>query len=641
MVEKKDSKTRYTAQDIKVLEGLEAVRKRPAMYIGDTSFRGFHHLLWEVIDNSIDEALAGYATKIEVILHNDGSAEVRDNGRGIPVDIHPSYNISALELVLTKLHAGGKFDTKAYKVSGGLHGVGISVVNALSEYLDVKIKRDGKIWHMRFKKGEKEKDLEIIGETKEIGTIIRFKPDKDIFKNLEFDYKYIKGRAKELAYLNKNLQITLEDRRTGKKETFVYNEGIVQYLDELVKYKQKVIERPIYFSERQEGAEVEIAFLYVLEDYNIIRGYVNNIHTIEGGTHITGFLQALTKTIKSYINHLKIKTKYEIEGDDIKEGLVAIISLKLPQPEFEGQTKTKLGSREGRTIVYNATSKHLEEYFDRHNDDLKKIIERVLKAAEARIAAKKARELVKRKSALESFDLPGKLSDCSTKDKEKAELFIVEGESAGGSAKLARDRNFQAVLPLKGKIINVEKNTMLKVLKNEEIRTLISAIGTGIGENFDINKLRYGKIIIMTDADVDGAHIRTLILTFFYRYLPKLIEEGRVYLALPPLYKIKTSNNEIYYVYSDKEKEELIKRLEKSNKKISEVQRYKGLGEMNPEQLWETTMDPKRRKLKRVEIEDAIEAEKMFTILMGEKVEPRKEFILENAPLLKIEELDI
>ncbi len=633
--------TRYSAKDIKVLEGLEAVRKRPAMYIGDTSFRGFHHLLWEVLDNSIDERLAGYTNKIKIILHEDGSAEVIDDGRGIPVDIHPTYKKSALEIVLTVLHAGGKFDTKAYKVSGGLHGVGISVVNALSEYLEVKVKRGGKIWYMKFQRGQKVEDLKVIGEAKDTGTSVRFKPDKEIFGNLEFDYKYIKARVKELAYLNKGLIIELEDKRTNKRESFKYEKGIEEYLEELTTYKNKILSSPIYFNGTHENSEIEVAFNYVLEDKSIIKGYVNNIYTIEGGTHITGFMQALNRLIKKYIEEMNIKVKHPIESEDIKEGLIAIISLKLPQPEFEGQTKTKLGSKEGRTIAYSLTLSKLEEYFDRNPSDIRKIIDRVIRAAEARIAAKRARELVKRKSALESFDLPGKLSDCSTKDKERAELFIVEGESAGGSAKLGRDREFQAVLPLKGKIINVEKNSMLKVLKNEEIKTLISAIGTGIGENFDMSKLRYGKIIIMTDADVDGAHIRTLLLTFFYRYLPKLIEEGKVYLALPPLYKIKDNKGNTYYVYTDKEKEEMIKRVEKEGNKVVEIQRYKGLGEMNPEQLWETTMDPKRRKLKKVDIEDAVEAEKTFTVLMGEKVEPRKKFILENAPTLKMEELDI
>ncbi len=635
------TKEKYSAEHIRVLEGLDAVRKRPAMYIGDTSFRGHHHLLWEVVDNSIDEALAGYAKNIKVILHKDGSAEVIDDGRGIPVEEHPEYKISALELVLTKLHAGGKFDTKTYKISGGLHGVGISVVNALSEFLEVKVKREGKIYHIAFRRGKKVKDLEVIGETNDTGTDVVFKPDPQIFSHEGFDYKYIASRLKELAYLNKGLRIELVDERNDKREVFVFDKGIESFLEELVKFKNKVLDEVIYFRGNYGNGEVEVCFTYVWEDQTSIRGYVNNIHTIEGGTHITGFLQALSRTIKKGIEKEGKRIKVSVESEDIKEGLFAIVSLKLPQPEFEGQTKTKLGSKEGREISYNVTLRELEKYFDINIDALNKIIARVVRAAEARIAAKRARELVKRKSALEGFDLPGKLSDCSTKDKHKAELFIVEGESAGGSAKLARDREFQAVLPLKGKIINVEKNTMLKVLKNEEIKTLIASIGTGIGENFDMSKLRYNKIIVMTDADVDGAHIRTLVLTFFYRYLSQLIEEGKIYLALPPLYKIRTNKNDVVYAYSDEEKESIIKRFEDEGKNIVEVQRYKGLGEMDPEQLWETTMDPKRRKLKQVSIEDAAEAEKTFTILMGEKVEPRKNFILENALSMKLEELDV
>ncbi len=635
------TKEEYSAEHIKVLEGLDAVRKRPAMYIGDTSFRGYHHLLWEVVDNSIDEALAGYAKNIKVVLHKDGSVEVIDDGRGIPVEEHPQYNISALELVLTKLHAGGKFDTKTYKISGGLHGVGISVVNALSEFLDVKVKREGKIYHIAFRKGKKVKDLEVIGETDDTGTDVVFKPDPEIFSHEGFDYKYIASRLKELAYLNKGLRIELVDERNNKREVFIFDKGIESFLEELVKFKNRVLDGVIYFKGNYGNGEVEVCFTYVWEDQTSIRGYVNNIHTIEGGTHISGFLQSLTRIVKKAIEKQPKKIKVSIESEDIKEGLFAIISLKLPQPEFEGQTKTKLSSKEGKDIVYNITLRELEKYFDINVDSLNKIIARVVRAAEARIAAKRARELVKRKSALEGFDLPGKLSDCSTKDKHRAELFIVEGESAGGSAKLARDREFQAVLPLKGKIINVEKNTMLKVLKNEEIKTLIASIGTGIGENFDLSKLRYNKIIVMTDADVDGAHIRTLVLTFFYRYLSQLIEEGKVYLALPPLYKIRTNKGDVVYAYSDEEKEEIIKKFKEEGKSIVEVQRYKGLGEMDPEQLWETTMDPARRKLKQVSIEDAAEAEKTFTILMGEKVEPRKSFILENALSMKLEELDV
>ncbi len=628
----------YKAEDIKVLEGLEAVRKRPAMYIGDTGFKGFHHLLWEVVDNAIDEALAGYAKNIKVTLKKDGSVVVEDDGRGIPVDIHPQYKISALELVLTKLHAGGKFDSKTYKVSGGLHGVGISVVNALSEFLDVKVKREGKIWHMRFEKGGKKvKDLEVIGETRETGTIIHFKPDNTIFEINKFDEKYVKGRLKELAYLNPYVTITLYNEETQREYVFRFERGIEELVEELSKYKTPLTP-VISFSGKKDETFVDIAMRYVEEDVKIIKGYVNNIHTVEGGTHLSGFFNALSRVLRDRISKEKlIKSAVEIDIEDIKEGLIAVVSLKLPQPQFEGQTKTKLGTSIAKQIVYAISVEKLNVYFEENPKVLKIIASRIEKAAQARIAAKKARELVKRKSALETTTLPGKLADCSEKDASKTELFIVEGESAGGSAKLARDRYIQAVLPLKGKIINVEKANMIKVLKNEEIKALIAAIGTGIGDNFDISKLRYGKIIIMTDADVDGAHIRSLLLTFFYRYMRELIEHGHIYVALPPLYKIK-AGKEIYYAYSDEEKDEIIDKLKGRS---YEIQRYKGLGEMNPDQLWETTMNPQNRYLKKITIEDAMEAEEIFSLLMGEKVEPRKEFIMTHAKELQREELDI
>lgn len=629
---------KYKAEDIKVLEGLEAVRKRPAMYIGDVGFKGFHHLLWEVVDNAIDEALAGYAKNIKVTLKKDGSVIVEDDGRGIPFDIHPQYNVSALELVLTKLHAGGKFDSKTYKVSGGLHGVGISVVNALSEFLDVKVKRDGKIGHIRFENGGKKvKNLEIIGETKETGTIVHFKPDATIFEVDKFDEKYVKGRLKELAYLNPNVKIILINEENRREYVFKFDKGIEELIDELSKYKTSLT--PIIaFGGKKEDAIVKIAMRYVEEDVKIIKGYVNNIHTVEGGTHLTGFFNALSRVLRDKIAKEKlIKSGVEIDIEDIKEGLIAIVSIKLPQPQFEGQTKTKLGTTVAKQIVYGISVDQLNTYFEENPKVLKVIATRIERSAQARIAAKKARELVKRKSALETTTLPGKLADCSEKNAEKTELFIVEGESAGGSAKLARDRHVQAILPLKGKILNVEKANLMKVLKNDEIKALIAAIGTGIGENFDISKLRYSKIIIMTDADVDGAHIRSLLLTFFYRYMRELIERGHIYVALPPLYKIKLGKM-IYYAYSDEEKDEIIKSLEGKN---YEIQRYKGLGEMNPDQLWETTMNPENRYLKKITIEDAMEAEKIFSLLMGEKVEPRKEFIMTHAKELQREELDI
>jgi len=632
------SEQEYKAEDIKVLEGLEAVRKRPAMYIGDTGFRGFHHLLWEVVDNAIDEALAGYAKNITVIIKKDDSIVVKDDGRGIPVDIHPQYKVSALELVLTKLHAGGKFDSKTYKVAGGLHGVGISVVNALSEFVDVKVKRDGKIWHIRFEKGGKKvKDLEVIGETQETGTEVHFKPDASIFEITEFDEKYIKARLKELAYLNPGVRIKLINEKTGKEYEFLFERGIEELVEELSKYKN-ALTPIIAYSGKKDDSEVDIAFRYVEEDVKLIKGYVNNIHTVEGGTHIAGFLNALSRVLRERIAKEKLmKSNVDIEIEDIKEGLIAVVSMRLPQPQFEGQTKTKLGTSKAKQIVYAISVEKLNTYFDKNPKVLKTIANRIESAAQARLAAKRARELVKRKTALEASTLPGKLADCSEKNAEKTELFIVEGESAGGSAKLARDRHVQAVLPLKGKILNVEKANLLKVLKNDEIKALIAAIGTGIGENFDISKLRYGKIIIMTDADVDGAHIRSLLLTFFYRYMKELIDKGHVYVALPPLYKIK-SGKEVWYVYSDEEKDAILKKLEG---KSFEIQRYKGLGEMNPDQLWETTMNPKNRYLKKITVEDAIEAEEMFSLLMGEKVEPRKQFIMQHAKELAREELDV
>ncbi len=630
MVEER--KESYDASAIKVLEGLEAVRRRPAMYIGSVGKRGLHHLINEVVDNSVDEALAGYCTRIVVTLHSDGSVSVEDNGRGIPVDTHPQYGISALELVMTKLHAGGKFDRKVYKVSGGLHGVGVSVVNALSEWMEVVVKRDGKIWKQRYQRGKPVTPVEVVGETEETGTQIRFKPDPEIFDDTKFDTSVIESRLKELAYLNPGLEIILIDEKAGEKKVFKFERGIVDLVRDLTRGKGPLHEDIIYVRGEQNGVVVEVALRYTQMEGSSEFSFANNINTIEGGTHLTGFRMALTKAVKEAMEkHGLIKEKgLTIESEDVRDGLTAVISVKVPNPQFEGQTKTKLGNTEVKNIVYSTVYANLKEYFEKHPDTLKTIANRILLAAKARIAAKRARELVKRKTALESTTLPGKLADCIEKDPEKCELFIVEGESAGGSAKLARTRTTQAVLPLRGKIINVEKAGLVKVLRNEEIKALIAAIGTGIGEEFDIKKLRYGRIIIMTDADVDGAHIRTLLLTFFYRYMPKLIEEERIYIAMPPLYRIK-AGKEVRYVYSEEEKERVLKELEAKGVKNVEVQRYKGLGEMNPEQLWETTMNPETRVIKKVFMEDAIEADRIFSILMGPDTQPRKEFIMSHA----------
>ncbi len=622
----------YNASAIKVLEGLEAVRRRPAMYIGSVGKRGLHHLINEVVDNSVDEALAGYCTRIVLTLHSDGSVSVEDNGRGIPVDIHPQYGISALELVMTKLHAGGKFDRKVYKVSGGLHGVGVSVVNALSEWMEVIVKRDGKVWRQRYQRGKPITPVEVIGETKETGTYVRFKPDPEIFDDTRFDPSVIESRLKELAYLNPGLEIILINEKAGEKKVFKFERGIMDLVRDLTREKGPLHEDIIYIRGEQNGVVVEVALRYTQMDGSSEFSFANNINTIEGGTHLTGFRMALTKAVKEAMEKQGlIKEKgLTIESEDVRDGLTAVISVKVPDPQFEGQTKTKLGNTEVKNIVYSTVYANLKEYFEKHPDTLKTIANRILLVARARIAAKRARELVKRKTALESTTLPGKLADCIEKDPDKCELFIVEGESAGGSAKLARTRTTQAVLPLRGKIINVEKAGLVKVLRNEEIKALIAAIGTGIGEEFDIKKLRYGRIIIMTDADVDGAHIRTLLLTFFYRYMPKLIEEERIYIAMPPLYRIK-AGKEVRYVYSEEEKERVLKELEAKGVKNVEVQRYKGLGEMNPEQLWETTMNPETRVIKKVFMEDAIEADRIFSILMGPDTQPRKEFIMSHA----------
>ncbi len=721
----------YQAGDITVLEGLEAVRKRPGMYIGTTSERGLHHLVWEVVDNSIDEALAGYCNKIIVNVLPNNIIEVIDNGRGIPTGLHPKYGKSALEIVLTVLHAGGKFENDNYKVSGGLHGVGISVVNALSEWLEVEVKRDGKIWFQRYDRGKPEEDVKIIGEADETGTKVRFKADGEIFETLVYrrdgkiwfqrydrgkpeedvkiigeadetgtkvrfkadgeifetlvySYETLETRLKELSYLNKGLQIELNDSRKEPVKSIAlhFQGGIIDYIKEVEKDSVKLIKEPIYMSGEADGIIFEAVMLYNTNQRETIYSFVNNIHTHEGGTHVSGYKVALTRVINDLgksMGYLKDKDG-KLQGSDIREGLTAIISVKIPQPQFEGQTKTKLGNSEVTGVVSSLVSAQLKMYLEDNPSDMKVIIDKVLNSKKAREAAQKARELVLRKSALEVGSLPGKLADCSSKDPQECEIYIVEGDSAGGSAKQGRDRRFQAILPLRGKILNVEKAGLHKALENAEIRSMITAFGTGIGDNFNIEKLRYGKIVIMTDADVDGAHIRTLLLTFFYRYLVDLLHNGNIYIAQPPLYKISSgksvqyaysdkqlkdiqlkmdsenkkytlqrykglyiaqpplykisSGKSVQYAYSDKQLKDIQLKMDSENKKYT-LQRYKGLGEMNPEQLWETTMDPDVRTFYQVRVDDAREADLIFDKLMGDKVEPRREFIEAHAEFVK------
>lgn len=628
-----DNTKEYNAQSIQVLEGLEPVRKRPGMYIGSTGSSGYHHLVYEVVDNSIDEAIAGFCKNIKVIIEPGDIVTVEDDGRGIPVDIHPEYKVSALQLVMTKLHAGGKFDNKAYKVSGGLHGVGVSVVNALSEFLEVYVKREGKLYYQKYRRGVPETDVLVKKEgIKETGTIVRFKPDREIFdKGVTFNYDVLHARLRELAFLNKGVRIQIIDKRgkEEKKDEFYYEGGIVEFVNALTQEMKPISDTFYIYGEKtmSDGKLLitEISFRYTTDYDEIGYSYVNSIKTIEGGTHLTGFRSGLTKVMLEFYEKLGFdkKAKVDISGEDVREGLVYVVSVKLPEPQFEGQTKEKLGNSEVKGLVEDIVYEKLVPIFEKNLDTVKKILEKVIEAARAREAARKARELVRRKSALDSFSLPGKLADCSERDPEKTELFIVEGESAGGSAKQARSREFQAILPLKGKIMNAEKARINKLLDNEEIKTIITAIGTSIADTFDISKIRYGKIIIMTDADVDGSHIRTLLLTFFYRYMKPLIEEGFIYSAMPPLYKISAGQKH-YYAYSDEEKDKIIKELKTKN---FTVQRYKGLGEMNPEQLWETTMNPATRKLLRITLEDAIKANNIFSILMGEDVKKRRIFI--------------
>ncbi|MBC6971777.1 DNA topoisomerase (ATP-hydrolyzing) subunit B [Bacillus sp. Xin] len=636
MEQKQMQENSYDESQIQVLEGLEAVRKRPGMYIGSTSGKGLHHLVWEIVDNSIDEALAGYCDEINVSIEEDNSIRVTDNGRGIPVGIQEKMGRPAVEVIMTVLHAGGKFGGGGYKVSGGLHGVGASVVNALSTELEVFVHREGKIHYQKYERGIPVADLKVIGETDHTGTITRFKPDPEIFKETtEYDFDTLATRMRELAFLNRNIKLTIEDKRENKqKKEFHYEGGIKSYVEHLNRSKQPIHEEPVYVEGSKDGIQVEVSLQYNEGYTNNIYSFTNNIHTYEGGTHEVGFKTALTRVINDYgrKNNILKDADSNLTGEDVREGLTAIVSIKHPNPQFEGQTKTKLGNSEARTITESVFSEAFEKFLLENPNVARKIVEKGTMAARARVAAKKARELTRRKSALEVSSLPGKLADCSSKDPSISEIYIVEGDSAGGSAKQGRDRHFQAILPLKGKIINVEKARLDKILSNDEVRTIITAIGTNIGGDFDIAKARYHKVIIMTDADVDGAHIRTLLLTFFYRYMRQIIEHGYIYIAQPPLFKVQ-QGKKIQYAYNDKELEKILAELPAQPK--PGIQRYKGLGEMNPTQLWETTMDPEVRSLLQVSLQDAIEADETFEILMGDKVEPRRNFIQENAKYVK------
>tara|TARA_Y100000310_G_scaffold195762_1_gene195802 strand:+ start:2470 stop:4371 length:1902 start_codon:yes stop_codon:yes gene_type:complete len=617
----------YKAQNIQVLEGLEAVKKRPAMYIGSTDIRGLHHLVYEAVDNAIDEALAGFCDKINVVIRKDGSVSVEDNGRGIPVDIHPELKKSAVEVVMTTLHAGGKFDKGSYQVSGGLHGVGISVVNALSKWLVVEVKKEGKIYRQEYDHGTPKYELKIIGDTEEKGTSITFLPDENIFSETEFKYDILANRLRELAFLNKSVRIIVEDEIKEKKEEFFYEGGIKSFVEYLNRNKDKLHDGVVYFSKVSNDVDVEISLQYNDSYLENVFSFVNNINTHEGGTHLSGFKTALTRVINDYIKKKHSSNGTKLSGEDLREGLTAVISIKVPEPQFEGQTKTKLGNSNIKGIVDSVVTSELSTYFEENPKTAKIIIDKCILAAKARDAARKARELTRRKSVLDSGSLPGKLADCQEKDASKSELFIVEGDSAGGSAKQGRSREFQAILPLRGKILNVEKARIDKIFQNNEITTLISAIGANSGEEFKLDKVRYHKVVIMTDADVDGAHITTLLLTFFYRYMKELIDAGYLYIAMPPLYKVSKEKKN-YYIYSEKGLKTL---FEKIGKDGVSLQRYKGLGEMNPGQLWDTTMDPEVRYIKQVRVEDAVLADEMFTTLMGDKVDPRREFIYKNA----------
>lgn len=630
----------YNAEQIHVLEGLEAVRKRPAMYIGSTSARGLHHLVYEVVDNSIDEALAGHCTEIKVFIHEDNSITVIDNGRGIPVDMMKKEKKPAVEVIMTVLHAGGKFGDGGYKVSGGLHGVGVTCVNALSEHMEVEVRRGGKCYGIEFKQGKTSKKLYEKGTADATGTTVHFKPDASIFTETEYSYETLRLRIRELAFLNKGITISLTDERPeGRSETFHFAGGIIEFVNFVDQNKDKINAKPIYLEGEKNSIIVEVAMQYC-DTYNEnVFTYVNNINTEEGGTHLSGFRKALTRTINNYARANKLLKDNEdaLSGDDVREGLTAVLSLKVPNPQFESQTKIKLGNSEVMPIVDSLVGDTLAEFMEENPSVAKKIVEKGIVAARARLAARKARELTRRKNAMDLGGLPGKLADCKSRNVEDTEIYLVEGDSAGGSAKQGRNSDFQAILPLRGKILNVEKARLDKILSSEEIRNMITAFGCGIGDDFNLDKARYGKIIIMTDADVDGAHIRTLLLTFFYRYMQPLIKEGHVYIAQPPLYLIRKSQKEHYYAYSDEELQNILDKVGRDSNPY--IQRYKGLGEMNPGQLWETTMDPAARTILQVQMEDAAEADSIFSILMGDKVEPRRQFIEENAK--KVRNLDL
>ena len=633
----------YDASQIQVLEGLEAVRKRPGMYIGSTSSAGLHHLVWEIVDNSIDEALAGFATHIEIEITKENHIRVTDDGRGIPVDIQEKTGRPAVETVFTVLHAGGKFGGGGYKVSGGLHGVGASVVNALSTDLTVQVFKDGNIYEQSYKRGAVLEDLKIIGKTDKHGTSVYFVPDPEIFQETTvFEFDKLANRVRELAFLNKGLKLTITDYRPEEpvKKSFCYEGGIKSYVEHLNKSKQVLFEEPIYVEGEQDGIQVEVAMQYTSGYHTNLLSFTNNIHTYEGGTHESGMKTALTRVINDYARRQKLMKENEekLSGEDVREGLTAVVSIKHPDPQFEGQTKTKLGNSEARTITDRLFSTHFDKFLMENPQVARKIVEKGILASKARLAAKRAREVTRKKSGLEISNLPGKLADCSSNDPTISELFIVEGDSAGGSAKQGRSRHFQAILPIRGKILNVEKATLDKILANEEIRSLFTAMGTGFGGDFDLSKARYQKLVIMTDADVDGSHIRTLLITLFYRYMRPAVEAGYIYIAQPPLYKLKQGKNE-YYIQNDKELEEKLKELPAHPK--PQLSRYKGLGEMDAEQLWETTMNPENRSMLQVSVEDAAEADQILDILMGDRVEPRREFIESNAKYVNMEDLDI
>lgn len=633
-------KGNYNAEQIHVLEGLEAVRKRPSMYIGSTSSRGLHHLVYEVVDNSIDEALAGYCSDIKVIIHKDNSITVIDNGRGIPVDMMKKEQKPAVEVIMTVLHAGGKFGDGGYKVSGGLHGVGVTCVNALSEHMEVEVRRGGKCYGIEFAKGKTSKKLYEKGSCETTGTTVHFKPDATIFTETEYSYDTLRLRIRELAFLNKGITISLTDERAeDKSETFHFAGGIIEYVEFMDKDKDKINPKPIYLEGEKNAVIVEVAMQYCDTYSENIFTYVNNINTEEGGTHLSGFRKALTRTINAYARKTNMLKENEdaLSGDDVREGLTAVLSLKVQNPQFESQTKIKLGNSEVMPIVDNLVGDTLAEFMEENPQVAKKLVEKAIIAARARLAARKARELTRRKNAMDLGGLPGKLADCKSRNVEDTEIYLVEGDSAGGSAKQGRNSDFQAILPLRGKILNVEKARLDKVLSSEEIRNMITAFGCGIGDDFNLDKARYGKIIIMTDADVDGAHIRTLLLTFFYRYMQPLIKEGHVFIAQPPLYLIRKNQKQHYYAYSDEELQQILDEVGRDTNPY--VQRYKGLGEMNPGQLWETTMDPAARTILQVHLEDAAEADRIFSILMGDKVEPRRQFIEDNAK--KVRNLDL